>query len=112
MTDTETIGLRVTQIGGRRCVNDFTVIWRGMPIGRIMKGSGGRWWWGACNVYDRVSFANDSGNGTDLDDCKAKFEIAWPGFAPGLTDQDIAGAREYAEASKEALARYDRKHRT
>jgi hypothetical protein len=45
MTDPETINLRVTQIGGRRCVEDFTVIWRGMPIGRMMKASVGRWWW-------------------------------------------------------------------
>jgi hypothetical protein len=52
--------LRVTQIGGRRCVDDFTVFWRGIPIGRIMKVRSGNWWWG-CNVYDRVSLANDSG---------------------------------------------------
>jgi hypothetical protein len=65
--------LRVTQVGGRRCVDDFTVFWRGIPIGRIMKVRSGNWWWG-CNVYDRVSLANDSGNGIDLGDCKAKFQ--------------------------------------
>jgi hypothetical protein len=72
MTDPETIDLRVTQIAGQRYVEDFTVFWRGMPIGRIMKVRGRHWWWG-CNVYDRVSLANDSGDGNDLDDCKAKF---------------------------------------
>jgi hypothetical protein len=66
MSDPETIDLRATQIGGRRCVEDFTVFWRGMLIGRIMKGSRGRWWWG-CNVNDRVSLAIDSGNGNDLE---------------------------------------------
>jgi hypothetical protein len=94
MTDPETIDLRVTQIARQRCVDDFTVFWRGMPIGRIMKvskGSGGRWWWG-CNVYDRVSLANDSGDGNDLDDCKAKFLIAWTRIRAELTNEDIARA--------------------
>jgi hypothetical protein len=34
-----------------------------------------RWWWG-CNVDDRPSLDVDSGNGKDLDDCKAKFLIS------------------------------------
>jgi hypothetical protein len=91
MTDPETIDLRVTQIAGQRYVEDFTVFWRGMPIGRIMKGSGGRWWWG-CNVYNRVSLANDSGNGNDLHDCKAKFLAAWTRIRAELTNEDIARA--------------------
>jgi hypothetical protein len=36
----ETIALRVTVIGGQRYADDFTVIWRGLSIGRIMKSSG------------------------------------------------------------------------
>ena len=44
MPDDETIVLRDTVIGGHRRADDFTVIWRGLPIGRIMKISGVRWW--------------------------------------------------------------------
>jgi hypothetical protein len=32
----ETITLRVTVIGGKRWPDDYTVIWRELPIGRIM----------------------------------------------------------------------------
>ncbi len=93
MTGPETIALRVTQIGGRsHHADDFTVIWRGIPIGRIMKvGRGARWWWG-CNVYDHPSLDDDTGNGIDLDDCKTKFLIAWTRIRAGLTDEDIARA--------------------
>jgi hypothetical protein len=38
--DDETIALRVTVIGGKRWPDDFTVIWRGLPIGRIMLAPG------------------------------------------------------------------------
>jgi hypothetical protein len=68
MTDDETIALHVTMIGGRPYPNDFTVFWRGVPIGRIMKVRARHWWWG-CNVDDRPSLDGDK----DLDDCKAKF---------------------------------------
>jgi hypothetical protein len=37
MTDPETITLRATVIGGQRYPDDYTVIWRELPIGRIMK---------------------------------------------------------------------------
>ena len=91
MTDNETIALRVTMIGGRPYVNDFTVFWRGMPIGRIMKTGARRWWWG-CNVGDRPALVDDSGDGNDLDDCKAKFLIAWTRIRAGLTNEDVAKA--------------------
>jgi hypothetical protein len=91
--DDETIALRVTVIGGLRYPDDFTVIWRGLPIGRIMKISGVRWWWG-CNFDGQLSLDDDSGNGIDLDDCKAKFLIAWTRIRAALTDADIARAHE------------------
>ena len=91
MTDDETIALHVTVIGGVPHPNDFTVIWRGMPIGRIMKVSAKRWWWG-CNVCDQPSLGEDSGNSIDLDDCKDKFLIAWTRIRAGLTKDDIANA--------------------
>ena len=33
----ETIALRATVIAGKRYDDDYTVIWRGLPIGRIMQ---------------------------------------------------------------------------
>ena len=93
MPDDETIALRDTVIGGNRRADDLTVIWRGLPIGRIMKISGVRWWWG-CNFDGQLSLDDDSGNGIDLDDCKAKFLIAWTRIRAALTDADIAKAHE------------------
>jgi hypothetical protein len=46
---------------------------------------------------------------TASDDAKARFRTVWAGVRAGLTDNDIAKAHRYAEASAEALARYDRK---
>ena len=66
--DPASIALRVTVIAGTRYADDYTVIWRGLSIGRIMKGSGvpsqaPQWWWG-CNVYGKPGA---SGNGTGVD---------------------------------------------
>jgi hypothetical protein len=96
MTDDETIALRDTVIGSHRQADDFTVIWRDLPIGRIMKigvSSRSRWWWG-CNVYGQPSLDDDSGNGIDLDDCITKFMIAWARIHACLTDEDIAKAHD------------------
>jgi hypothetical protein len=35
-----------------------------------------------------------SGQGADLEDCKAKFKVAWAAKCAGLTDRAIAKARE------------------
>jgi hypothetical protein len=41
MTDgSETIALRKTLIGGQTYPDDYTVIWRELPIGRIMRAPG------------------------------------------------------------------------
>ena len=40
VTNDETIVLRVTVIGDQSYADDFTVIWRGLPIGRIMPPTG------------------------------------------------------------------------
>jgi hypothetical protein len=39
MPDNEAIALRKTLIGGQTCADDFTVIWRDLSIGRIMRAS-------------------------------------------------------------------------
>ena len=53
--------------------------------------------------------ADDSGTSHDVADAKAKFREAWARIRAGLIELDIARARHYVEASREALARYDRK---
>ena len=35
--DSESVALRPTVIDGKRQEDDYEVIWRGLPIGRIMK---------------------------------------------------------------------------
>ena len=75
MTDDETLTIQKTVIGGHRHIHDYTVIWRGKPIGRIMKSTGilkGRryWWWG-CNADGRLSTDGHSGSGDNLEDCQA-----------------------------------------
>ena len=78
MLDNETFTIHVTKIDGQNYPDDYTVIWRGLPIGRIRKGPGlpahvDQWCWG-CNVHGQPSLSGDSGQGTDLGDCKAKFQ--------------------------------------
>jgi head-tail adaptor len=54
---------------------------------------------------------DDRGSAVDLDDAKAKFKRAWARIRTRLTDDDIAAAHEIAEASAEALARYETRRR-
>ena len=63
-----------------------------------------------CSVHGKPG-ASANGNGVDLDDCKAKFKTAWTMIRADLSEDDIASAHQYAENSREALARYDRKQR-
>jgi hypothetical protein len=80
MLGNETITFRVTKIDGQSYPDDYTVTWRGLRIGRIRKSPGlpahglpahvDQWSWG-CNVYGQPSHGGDSGQGTDLEDCKA-----------------------------------------
>jgi hypothetical protein len=86
MNDPETIALRTTVIGGQRCADDFTVIWRKLPVGRIMRARGLRpnvpqWRW-TCNIYGKPG--GGSGSSVDLDDCTIR---------AGLTEADIAKAQ-------------------
>ena len=104
MLDTETIILHVTKIDGKSYRNDYTVMWRGLPIGRIRKNPGlpgyiDQWSWG-CNVYGQPSLSRDSGQGPDLEDCKAKFKTAWARIRAGLTDWDIAKAQKRLEGNR------------
>jgi hypothetical protein len=68
-----------------------------------------QWSW-SCSVHAKPG-ASANGSGLDLEDCKAKFKASWAAIRAGLSEDDIASALEYAENSREALARYDRKQR-
>ncbi len=62
----ETIALRATVIGGKRWTDDYTVIWRTLPIGRIMLAPGlpphvPQWRW-TCNFYGKPG-GGGSGSG-------------------------------------------------
>jgi hypothetical protein len=97
MLDHESITIHTTKIDGQSYPDDYTVNWRGLPIGRIRKNPGlpahvAQWSWG-CNVYGQPSLSGDSGEGTDLEDCKAKFKAAWARVRGRLRDVDIAKAR-------------------
>ena len=92
MLDNETITFRVTKIGGQSYPDDYTVTWRGLRIGRIRKSPGLPAH--VDHVYGQPSHRGDSGQGTDLGDCKAKFKIAWAQKCAGLIDRNIAKARE------------------
>jgi hypothetical protein len=92
--DDELLTVRVTTPGG--CPDDYQVIWRGVPIGRIMQATGfpsqdTRWSWG-CNVYGLPSLGGSSGHGDDLNDCKAMFMASWTRIRSRLTEADIAKA--------------------
>jgi hypothetical protein len=55
--DPEFLSLRATVIAGQPYADDFEVIWRGMSIGRIMRGAGAphdkpQWSW-SCHVHGR-----------------------------------------------------------
>jgi hypothetical protein len=111
----DTIALRATVIGGNGYPDDYQVVWRGLSIGRIMKGTGSPnhappWWW-ECNLYSQSPLGGESGTGADLYDCKAKFKVAWARIRAGRTDEEIAMILRYAEASRKALARYVEKYR-
>jgi hypothetical protein len=98
MLDNETIAIHLTKIVGKSYLDDYTVIWRGLPIGRIRKNPGlpahvDQWSWG-CNVCGQPSLNGDSGSGTDLEDCEAQFKLAWTRIRARLTDRDIAKAYE------------------
>jgi PilZ domain len=95
--DSESVALRPTVIDGQRQEDDYEVIWRGLPIGRIMKPpSEPHWWWG-CNVYGKPPAANDRGPGINFKDCQLRFKIAWTRIRAALTEEDISIAARHAE---------------
>ena len=95
--DLETIALRPTVIGGARQEDDFEVIWRGFPVGRIIKQMDNPHWWWACTVYGLPPTPNDRGPAINFKDCQVRFRLAWARIRPTLTDEAIQTALRHAE---------------
>ena len=99
--DSESVALRPTVIDGQRQEDNYEVIWRGLPIGRIMKPPGEPHWWWGCNVYGQPQEANDRGQGINFKDCQLRFKIAWTRIRAGLTEEDISVAVQHAQTLAE-----------
>jgi len=110
MSHDEPLTLRTTVIAGIRYADDYAVVWRGLSIGRIMKAIGA------------VPYSNGSGTVTStagrrppttaapatiLTTPRPSFGRHGRASAPG-SRSSTSHARD-AEASREALARYDPK---
>jgi hypothetical protein len=95
--DQETIALRPAVIDGVRQEENYEVVWRGLPIGRILREPNNPHWWWGCNVYGQPPTPNDRGPGINFKDCQVRFKLAWARIRPTLTEQDIAVATRHAE---------------
>jgi hypothetical protein len=99
--DLENVALRPTVIDGQQQEDDYEIVWRGLPIGRIMKPpTDPHWWWG-CNVYGQPQAGNDRGQGINFKDCQLRFKIAWTRIRAGLTEEAISIATRHAATQAE-----------
>jgi hypothetical protein len=94
--DSEAVAIRLTVVDGQRQEDDYELIWRGLPIGRIMKPPGDPHWWWGCNVPGQPVAANDRGPGINFKDCQTRFKIAWTRIRASLTEEDISLAARHA----------------
>lgn len=104
MKDPDQLFLRPTVIAGERGDDDYQVIWRGIPIGRILKQPGvphGRpnWSWGIIFPH-KPQHSWMRGLESDLAECKRRFEVTWSGIRDALTPADIDPARQQAADDK------------
>jgi hypothetical protein len=95
--DLESVAMRPAVIDGQRQEDNYEVIWRGLPIGRIMKPPGELHWWWGCNVYGQPQEASDRGQGINFKDCQLRFKIAWTRIRAALTEEDISVAVRHAQ---------------
>lgn len=95
--DLETIALRPAVVDGVRRDDDFEVVWRGIPIGRILKQPDTPHWWWGCNVYGQPATPDDRGPAINFKDCQVRFKLAWARIRPTLTEEAIAAAARHAE---------------
>lgn len=90
--DPDQLFLRPTVIAGDRLENDYQIIWRDLPIGRILQQPGipyGRpnWSWGVAFPGQPQPPAH-RGLCSDLEECKRRVKVVWSGIRPGLTSGD------------------------
>jgi hypothetical protein len=95
--DLETVALRPTIIDGQVQTDDYEAIWRGLPVGRLVKQHDSPHWWWSCNLYGQPAVDNDRGPAINFKDCQIRFNLAWIRIRPTLTEQAIAVARRHAE---------------
>jgi hypothetical protein len=106
--DLETIALRPTVIGGVRQDDDYEVVWRGFPVGRMLKQVDNPHWWWACTLYGLPPTPGDRGPAINYKDCQVRFRLAWARIRPTVTEEIIRAAKQHAEgligqqAAKEA----------
>jgi hypothetical protein len=95
--------MRSTVIAGEKGKDDYTVVWNGITIGRLLKvsGVGGRssWSWGVAFPH-RPQLPAHRGQAGDLEECKRRFRVAWSAIYRELTDADVEAARSDQEAVK------------
>ena len=104
----ETIALRPTIIGGARQDDDYEVVWRGFPVGRIMKQVDNQHWWWACTVYGLPPTPNDRGPAINFKDCQVRFRLAWARIRPTLTDETIQTATRHAQGLLQQTAKEEK----
>ncbi len=102
--DTETISLHPTMVDGVRQDDDYEVIWRGLPVGRIMRQYDSRQWWWGCNVYGLPPTTGDRGPAIDFRDGQVRFKLAWARIRPTLTAEQIAVATQHAAGRQQTSA--------
>jgi hypothetical protein len=96
--------LRPNVIGGARQDDDYEVVWRGFPVGRMMKQADGPHWWWACTVYGLPPTPNDRGSAINYKDCQVRFRLAWTRIKPTLTNETIQAATRHVEELLEQQA--------
>lgn len=102
--DLETIALRPTVIGGVRQDDDYEVVWRGLPVGRMLKQVDNPHWWWACTLYGLPPTPGDRGPAINYKDCQVRFRLAWAKLRPTLTEETIRAAKQHAEGLVEQQA--------
>lgn len=99
MADDDGLVLRRTRFAGEVMTDDYQVIWRDLPIGRILRQGGvphgqPQWWFGV-DVYGLPQPPGNRGTGRDLKECQAKFKAVWTRVHAELSYDDIQRARRH-----------------
>lgn len=91
--------LRLAVIGGETAPGDYSVIWDGLPIGRIFKSigvNGATIWSWSCSLPNVPQPTYHRGRANSLDEAKAKFSEAWDDLKGRVSHSEIEKARGIA----------------